>query len=87
MMIFIPPMRIHMAEPDHYIEQAKNVLRAELKRQGFSYKDLANALGEKGVHETDRNIANKLSRGTFTAAYFLMVLDVIGCKTLRLRDE
>ncbi len=76
-----------MAEPAIYAEQAKNILRAELKRQGFSYKDLANALGEKGVHETDKNIANKLSRGTFTAAFFLMVLDVIGCKTLRISDE
>lgn len=76
-----------MAEPDHYIEQAKNILRAELKRQGFSYKDLANALGERGVHETDKNIANKLSRGTFTAAFLLMVLDVIGCKTLRISNE
>ena len=76
-----------MAEPLNFREQAKNILRAELKRQGFSYKDLANALGEKGVHETDKNIANKLSRGTFTAAYFLMILDVIGCKTIRLNDD
>jgi len=76
-----------MAEPLIYQEQAKNILRAELKRQGFSYKDLAAALGEKGVQETDKNIANKLSRGTFTAAFLLMVLDVIGCKTIRVRDE
>lgn len=76
-----------MAEPLIYREQAKNILRAELKRQGFSYKDLAAALGEQGVHETDKNIANKLSRGTFTAAFFLMALDVIGCKTIRVRDE
>jgi len=76
-----------MPASDPYIEQAKNILRAELRRQGFTYKDLANALGEKGVLETDRNIANKISRGTFTAAYFLMVLDVIGCKTLRVSDE
>lgn len=76
-----------MAGEIKYREQAKNILRAELKRQGFSYKDLANALGERGVHETDKNIANKLSRGSFTAEYFLMVLDVIGCKSLRLSDE
>lgn len=76
-----------MAEPSIYQEQAKNILRAELKRHGFSYKDLANALGERGVHETDKNIANKLSRGTFTAAFLLMALDAIGCKTLRLGNE
>ncbi len=76
-----------MAEFSIYKEQAKNILRAELKRQGFSYKDLVNALGEKGVHETDKNIANKLSRGTFTAAFLLMVLDVIGCKTVRVSNE
>jgi len=76
-----------MAEPIIYQEQAKNILRAELKRQGFSYRKLADALGEKGVHETDKNIANKLSRGTFTAAFFLMVLDVIGCKMVRVSNE
>lgn len=76
-----------MAEPTKYREQAKNILRAELKRQGLSYKELADALGERGVNETDKNIANKLSRGTFTAAFFIMVLDVIGCKTLRVSDE
>jgi 3-mercaptopyruvate sulfurtransferase SseA len=76
-----------MSEPTIYQEQAKNILRAELKRQGFSYKDLAAALGEKGVHETDKNIANKLSRGTFTAAFFLMALNAIGCKAVRLSDD
>ena len=76
-----------MAEPTIYKEQAKNILRAELKRQGFSYKDLANALGDQGVSETDKNIANKISRGTFTAAFFLLALDAIGCKTVRISDE
>ena len=76
-----------MAESPIFVEKAKNLLRAELKRQGMSYKQLADALSTIGVHETDRNIANKISRGTFTAAFLLQCLSVAGCKTVRLEDE
>jgi hypothetical protein len=36
--------------------------------------------------ETERNIANKISRGGFTAAFFLQCLKAIGCANLRLDD-
>ena len=39
-----------------------------------------------GAPETDRNIANKISRGGFTAAFMLQCLKAIGCETLRLND-
>jgi hypothetical protein len=34
--------------------------------------------------ETDRNIANKIRRGSFTTAFFIECLVAIGCQTLRL---
>jgi hypothetical protein len=37
-----------------------------------------------GVHDSERNISNKLSRGSFTAVFLLQVLSVIGAKELRL---
>lgn len=64
----------------------KNLLKAELKRRGVSYKQLADRLAEIGIHETERNIANKISRGTFSAAFFVQCLTVIGCKTISLED-
>jgi hypothetical protein len=38
-----------------------------------------------GVEETEQNIANKISRGGFSAVFLLQVLDAIGCKEVRVR--
>jgi hypothetical protein len=65
-------------------ERVKGLLKGELKRRGVSYKQLADKLDEIGVHETDRNIANKLARGGFSAVFLVQCLDVIGCDLLRL---
>lgn len=69
-----------------WVEEAKAVLKAELKRRNVSYRDLAEKLTAMGIPETDRNIANKISRGGFTAAFFLQCLTAIGCTVLRLED-
>ena len=65
-----------------YEDQAKNVLKAELKRRAITYKGLAELLTAKGANESERNLANKISRGSFTAAFFLMCMDVIGANTV-----
>jgi hypothetical protein len=39
-----------------------------------------------GTPETERNIANKISRGGFTAAFFLQCLKAAGCSVLRLEE-
>ena len=67
-----------------YEERAKNLLKAELKRQGFTYRKLAESLAEMGIHETERNLNNKISRGGFSAAFLLQCLDAIGAPELRL---
>lgn len=63
---------------------AKNVLKGELKRNGVSYTDLVAKLEVIGVHENERNIANKISRGGFSAAFLLQCLTAIGATDLRL---
>lgn len=67
-------------------KRAKSLLKAELKRRSVSYRDLAERLTAMGSPETDRNIANKISRGGFTAAFFIQCLTAIGCETVRLTD-
>ncbi|WP_245270460.1 DUF6471 domain-containing protein [Mesorhizobium ciceri] len=67
-----------------YEEQAKNILKGELKRRGMTYATLAEKLKEHGAHDTERNLANKISRGSFTAAFFMMWLDVIGVRQVSL---
>lgn len=66
--------------------QAKGLLKAELKRRGVTYQDLAVRLAALGVEETPENIANKISRGKFTAVFLLQCLEAVGCQTLRLED-
>ncbi|NJM34702.1 MAG: hypothetical protein HC850_08300 [Rhodomicrobium sp.] len=65
-----------------YETRAKNLLKAELKRKGVTYAQLAEKLAELGVHENERNLNNKISRGGFTAAFLLQCLDAIETKQL-----
>lgn len=74
-----------MADTD-WQARVKGILKAELKRKGLSYRDLAEKLAEIGVKDTELNIKNKISRGGFTAAFFVQCLTAIGCQTVRLED-
>lgn len=69
-----------------YEEQAKNILKGELKRRGMTYAQLAEKLKERGAKESERNLANKISRGSFTAAFFMMCMDAIGVRQVSLES-
>ena len=58
-------------------DKVKGMLKAELKRRNLSYKDLAEKLAEIGVKDTESNIKNKISRGGFTAVFFVQCLRAI----------
>ena len=62
-----------------WAEEAKGMLKAELKRRNLTYAHLVEALDAVGVKETEVNLRNKISRGNFSAAFFLQTLDAIGC--------
>ena len=72
-----------MGEAD-WNAKAANLLKSALKRQGLKYGDLVEKLAAIGVEEKEVNVRNKLSRGSFTAAYFLQCLEAIGVKEVRL---
>lgn len=67
-----------------YETRAKNLLKGELKRKGLTYADLAEKLAGVGVHENERNLNNKISRGGFSAAFLLQALEAIEAKEIRL---
>jgi len=73
-----------MAEKTDWEMRAANILKAELKRKGVTYAQLVERLAQLGVDEKEVNVRNKLSRGKFTAAYFLQCLEAIGTSSLRL---
>ena len=64
--------------------KVKNILKAELKRRGVGYKELAERLATIGVSENEPNIRNKLARGKFTAVFMVQVLSAIGASEIRL---
>lgn len=75
------------AKDDPWAEKAKAILKAELKRRNVSYRELAEKLTTMGYPDSERNIANKISRGGFTAALFLQCLSAIGVQSLRLQED
>jgi hypothetical protein len=62
----------------------KGLLKAELQRRNVSYQELVEKLELVGISETAANIANKISRGKFTAIFLVQCLEAIGCQTIRI---
>ena len=58
----------------------QNILKAELKRRRITYAQLAEKLEPFEAKENEHNLANKISRGSFTAAFFMMWMDAIGVR-------
>ena len=75
-----------MAKTPSWEDRAKRFLKAELVRADVSYRELAERLKKHGLEETEASIANKISRGTFSATFFLASLTAIGCAQVALED-
>ncbi|GAB4151091.1 MAG: hypothetical protein Tsb0016_23100 [Sphingomonadales bacterium] len=81
-------MNMEAIMPDkEWQDRVKGILKAELKRRNVSYRQLAERLGELGIAETEANIKNKISRGGFTAVFFVQCLVAIGAQNVRIADE
>ncbi len=63
---------------------AKRFLKAELARADIGYRELAERLKKHGMKETEASIANKISRGTFSATFLLASLKAIEADNFRL---
>ena len=68
-----------MPEKTDWEAFAANLLKAELKRKGVTYAQIAEMVDDKEV-----NIRNKLARGKFSAAFLLNCLTSIGVQEIRL---
>jgi hypothetical protein len=70
-----------------WAHRARRFLRAEIKRAEIGYAELARRLREDhGLEETEASIANKLSRGTFAATFFLATMKALGREHISLAD-
>jgi hypothetical protein len=67
-------------------ERVARFVKAELKRAGVTYDELAERLKEHGLNETRDSIAAKLRRGTFPATFLLAVIAAIELEGVSLAD-
>lgn len=73
-----------MPKQTEWESKAANLLKAELKRKGVTYAQLVEKLADIGISEKEVNVANKLSRGKFSAAFMLQCLAAVGAQSLHL---
>lgn len=73
-------------KPPSWEERAKRLLKAELARADIGYRELAERLKTHGLQETEASIANKISRGTFSATFLLATLIAIEADAVRLEN-
>ena len=66
--------------------EAKGILKAEIARRHLTYKDVVEKLAAVGVKESEANLRNKISRGGFSAAFFVQTLTAVGAHVVRLHE-
>ena len=64
----------------------KRLIRSEMAKRGVGYAELSSRLAEAGVKLSEGALRNKVSRGAFTAEFFLQALNAMGVETLRLTE-
>ena len=70
----------------HWQTLAKRHMKAELKRAGVGYVELAKRLTEMGLPETEGSVTVKINRGAFPAWFFFAAMKAVGAHTVRLHE-
>ncbi len=66
--------------------EAKGILKAEIARRHLTYAGVVEKLAAIGINETEANLRNKISRGGFSAAFFIQTLTAIGVHSVRFHE-
>lgn len=80
--------RVSGRDDDDLADEARRILRAEMVRRGFSYKQLADGLAAQHPDaplESVQSLTNKVNRGRFSFAFFLRAAQAMGLETLDLK--
>jgi hypothetical protein len=72
------------ADDKAWEELVKNMLRAEMMRRGISYTTLVERLAEIGIDDNELNLRNKVSRGRFSAVFFMQCMLAVGVDLLQI---
>ena len=76
-------------EDEVLADEARRMLRAEMLRRGYSFKQLAEALEAQkdgGPVESVQTLTNKVNRGRFSFAFFLRVARAMGITSIELKQ-
>jgi hypothetical protein len=80
----------HTGREDEVLaDEARRILRAEMLRRGYSFKQLAEALEAQkdgGPVESVQTLTNKVNRGRFSFAFFLRVARAMGITSIELKQ-
>jgi len=66
--------------------KVKRILKSELIKRGLSTDDLTILLNNDGCTETKSSVDSKISRGTFSASFFMHCLHVMGCTKIEIEQ-
>lgn len=66
--------------------KASRFLKAEMKRSGVTYAEMARRLKDHGLKETEASITSKLARGTFAATFMLAAVAALEMDAVTLTD-
>jgi hypothetical protein len=81
----VPKVSVTEREKE-WATKASRFIKAELKRAGLGYRELAERLNAHGLQETEDSITGKLTRGTFPVTFWLACLSVLGLHETKLND-
>lgn len=70
--------------PEDWNKRATLVLKSILTRRNIKYNELVSRLSLIDVKETQSSISNKISRGTFSFAFFIQCMEVLEIKEIRI---
>ncbi|WP_370301651.1 DUF6471 domain-containing protein [Pseudooceanicola sp.] len=60
-----------------YEERARKLLREAIKERGVTMEELTERLSQIGVEMSSGGVANKISRGGFSAAFLLQCVEAL----------
>lgn len=67
-------------------DYVKRKLKSEMVKRGVGNDELVKRLNRIGVEISKPSLVNKISRGSFSAAFFIQCLYVIGCNLVEIEE-
>ena len=68
-------------------ESSRAILRSELARREITHQQLTDLLNAKGIKVTKAAVDNRITRGAFSADFFVDCLRAIGSRDIGLFEE